>query len=252
MSSVSASDRRNSVATLRDRLLRDARIERQRCLENVEAAERRQLRGVGHVSVQTDPVVILDSRSGSPLTTSALGTSSALSAGGGITAATWSHADEEAQAEALRTIQLLGERGSQSRSAEGRLGDLEAELRAERASRQELEAQLAHERGRKEAAQQQVLCLEYELDGKEAALQVAERTLEQRDADLQLAQQQLRALQDQVAAAQGMLPTAASLAAEDLLGTYRGLVGGHVDGHFAQLGQIGLPSALGTGHRRLP
>merc|ERR1712151_261329 len=111
--------------------------------------------------------------------------------------AAWSAEDEAAQNEAIRTIQLLKESGGQNRRAtEGRMQDLEAELRAEQAGRQECETQAAHERSRKEAAQQQVLCLEYELDGKEAALSVAERALERRDADLQQAQLHIRALQD--------------------------------------------------------
>merc|ERR1712151_878991 len=112
--------------------------------------------------------------------------------------AAWSAEDEAAQNEAIRTIQLLKESGGQNRRAtEGRMQDLEAELRAEQAGRQECETQAAHERSRKEAAQQQVLCLEYELDGKEAALQVAERALERRDKDLQLAQQQVHQAQAQ-------------------------------------------------------
>lgn len=185
LSSVSAtmSDvRRTSVTGLRDRLLREARSERQRCLEVAKATERR---GVSHMATQTDHVVIMDA---APTGSIAEGTSPS-----------WSYADDAAQADALRTIQLLGQRGNQSRGTESRVCELEAELRAERAGLQELDGQVSHERSRKEAAQQQVLCLEYELDGKEAALQVAERALERRDAELQQAQQQLRALQEEAA-----------------------------------------------------
>uniref|UniRef100_A0A7S1QUK9 Uncharacterized protein n=1 Tax=Alexandrium catenella TaxID=2925 RepID=A0A7S1QUK9_ALECA len=194
-----------SVTGLRDRLLREARSERARCLEVAEAAERRraELRGVTHVATQTDPVVIVDgSTQSSSIPTTVVGVPAAADLGPSDTGAIpgWSQHDEAAQAEAMRTIQLLGQRGSQSRFSESRAGELEAELRAERAGRQELDAQVAHERSRKEAAQQQVLCLEYELDGKEAALQVAERALERRDADLQQAQLQLRALQEGAAA----------------------------------------------------
>jgi len=207
MSSVSATlteTRRTSVTGLRDRLLREARSERARCLEVAEAAERRraELRGVSHTATQTDPVVIMDGANCSSATQPALGQAveQRVSVGADTSANPgWSQSDEAAQAEALRTIQLLGQRGSQSRITESRVGELEAELRAERAGRQELDAQVSHERSRKEAAQQQVLCLEYELDGKEAALQVAERALERRDADLQQAQLQLRALQEGVA-----------------------------------------------------
>lgn len=194
MSSVSAtvSDVRQhpSVAGLRDRLLREARSERARCLEVAEAAERRraELRGICHVATQTEPVTIMDGA----MATTIVGAPSVTAAGGA--SLSWSAADEAAQSEALRTIQQLGRHGG--RFTESRLADLEAELRAERAGRQELDSQVAHERSRKEAAQQQVLCLEYELDGKEAALQVAERALERRDAELQQVQAHLHALQE--------------------------------------------------------
>jgi len=187
----------NSVTGLRDRLLREARSERARCLEVAEAAERRraELRGVCHASTQTDPVAFAGSSNHSASIPTVVDLSPSAGADAG-----WSQRDEAEHAEALRTIQMLGQKGSQSRFTESRAGELEAELRAERAGRQELDAQVSHERSRKEAAQQQVLCLEYELDGKEAALQVAERALERRDADLQQAQQQLWALQEGSAA----------------------------------------------------
>lgn len=191
-SSISDSQR-PSVIGLRDRLLREARNERERCLEVAQAAERKrsEFRASCHVATQTEPVVVLDGGGAAGLGAGCYPPHGPLQHVVG-----WSAADSAAQAEALRTIALLGERGNQGRLSEGRIGELEAELRAERASRQELDVQLSHERGRKDAAQQQVLCLEYELDGKEAALQVAERTLERRDADLQQAQLQLRALQE--------------------------------------------------------
>lgn len=189
MSSISHQmDNRPSVIGLRDRLLREARSERQRCLEVAEAAERRraELRGISSVGIQTEPVFLMDG----PRTDG----TGVLSAASGP--ASWTQSDESAQAEALRTILLLGERGNSSRHAEGRLAQLEEELRAERAARQELGAQATHEAKGKEAAQQQVLCLEYELDGKEAALQVAERALERRDAELQQVQLQLQTEQE--------------------------------------------------------
>jgi len=201
MSSVSAavSDQRTnlSVAGLRDKLLRDARSERTRCLEVAEAAERRraELSGVCSVATQTDPVVVAPegpSGSSAALPTLSVGASMALT---NSTSQPWSSSDDAAQAEALRTIQLLGQRGDHGRVSESRATEIEAELRAERAARQELDGQMSHERSRKEAAQQQVLCLEYELDGKEAALQVAEGALECRDAELQKAQWQVRLLQ---------------------------------------------------------
>lgn len=203
---ASMRDQRSSVIGLRDRLLKEARSERQRCLENAEAAERRkcEVRGACEASTQTDPVVISDfgnpSASASIPTVSVLADKLGLTGGRGAVgsglSATWTLADEEAQAEALRTIQTLGQIGAMaSRQTEAQRHEAQDELRAERANRQELAAQASHERSRKEAAQQQVLCLEYELDGKEAALQVAERALERRDADLQQSQEQLRSLQ---------------------------------------------------------
>jgi len=198
MSSVSAavSDLRgnSSVSGLRDKLLREARSERARCLEVAEAAERRraELRGACSVATQTDPVVFAPDGSSAALPTLSVGASMALT---NSTSQPWSSSDDAAQAEALRTIQLLGQRGDHGRVSESRATEIEAELRAERAARQELDGQMSHERSRKEAAQQQVLCLEYELDGKEAALQVAEGALECRDAELQKAQWQVRLLQ---------------------------------------------------------
>eukprot|EP00933_Yihiella_yeosuensis_P022722 TRINITY_DN17837_c0_g1_i1.p1 TRINITY_DN17837_c0_g1~~TRINITY_DN17837_c0_g1_i1.p1 ORF type:complete len:312 (+),score=71.48 TRINITY_DN17837_c0_g1_i1:106-1041(+) len=222
MSSVSANlndrnydaSRRDSSASvmgLRDQLLREARIERQRCLvqeerrKSLDATSISKAAGLGLGQTVTDLPSMSPSSSigalgsvgtGSLLGTTAVGTGSTLG---------WSRADDEAQAEALRTIQLLGSKGSKAQCQESRMQQLECELQAEKSSRQELETQLTHERSRKEAAQQQVLCLEYELDGKEAALQVAERTLERRDADLQQAQLQIRAME-------GGLDTVASMA----------------------------------------
>lgn len=190
---------------LRDRLLQEARSERQRCLEVAEAAERRrsEFRAVVHVGAQTDPVVILDGAGSLPGVTGSSGATSSFASRPGV----WTHDDEEAQAEALRTIQLLGECvGDHSRVAENRVSDLEVELRMERESHEHFDSQLAQERSRKEALQQQVLCLEYELDGKEAALQVAERALERKSEDLQRVELQLQSLKevtDQVARAGG-------------------------------------------------
>ncbi|CAE7368538.1 unnamed protein product [Symbiodinium pilosum] len=104
----------------------------------------------------------------------------------------WTSADDEAQAEALRRIDLLAKQALKASKAQTEMDSTTLErLNNERTLRQEAEKQLAQERMKREATQQQVLCLEYELDGKEAALQVAERQLEQRDAELQEVQQQM-------------------------------------------------------------
>lgn len=192
--STKMTDNRPSVIGLRDRLLREARSERQRCLEVAEAAERRraELRGLCNVAIQTDPVFVMNGPGSSD---ASMATAAAREA--------WCETDDLAQTEALRTIQMLGNDKSNTRQSQSRLEQLEEMLRAERAGREELDAQVAHERTRKEAAQQQVLCLEYELDGKEAALQVAERALERRDTDLQQAQLQLRALQEDLDVSSG-------------------------------------------------
>lgn len=146
------------------------------------------------VSTQTDPVVVLNGTGFGLGSQAAFGGVSSTKL---ISAGTWTAADDTAQAEALRTISLLGQHGTQGRRNEGRIAELEDKLRVESASRQEMDAQLAHERNRKEAVQQQVLCLEYELDGKEAALQVSERTLERRDQELQQVQERLRSAQEE-------------------------------------------------------
>lgn len=95
--------------------------------------------------------------------------------------ACWTRADDEAQTEALRRIELLRSRGPAKSAAKEDLKTLEDRLDVERRLRQDAEKQLAQERMKREATQQQVMCLEYELDGKETQLQEAERQLEQRE-----------------------------------------------------------------------
>eukprot|EP00929_Paragymnodinium_shiwhaense_P064529 TRINITY_DN32314_c0_g1_i1.p1 TRINITY_DN32314_c0_g1~~TRINITY_DN32314_c0_g1_i1.p1 ORF type:complete len:345 (-),score=104.64 TRINITY_DN32314_c0_g1_i1:166-1200(-) len=191
---------RPSVISLRDRLLREARSERQRCLEVAEAAERRRAELSGASCDQADgggDAAAVAERSVSKGTSNVPGLSPTLpgEAGNG-----WSEADDKAQAEALRTIQLLSEAGSVNRQATSRLevreGELRVELELERSKRQDAEKALAAERKSREAAQKQVLCLEDELDSKEASLQAAERKLEASERQFQQAQAQLRALQN--------------------------------------------------------
>ncbi|CAE8649087.1 unnamed protein product, partial [Polarella glacialis] len=156
------------VIGLRDNLLQAARKERQICLDREEKRRSVELRASRDASTQTDPVSLASERRPSALLSTGM---LDMTVSTGSSQLGWSRADEEAQSEAVRTIQLLAQRGSSSRGTEGRVAELEAQLQAERSARQERETQQAHERSRKEAAQQQVLCLEYELDGKEAALQ---------------------------------------------------------------------------------
>jgi hypothetical protein len=102
--------------------------------------------------------------------------------------------EDEAQAEALELLKVLGQRNTMSGEAVSKIVELEHALAEERRQKEELRQELEYERARSKAAQQQVICLEYELDSKEAALQVVEHALEQRDQDLEraLAQQQLQ------------------------------------------------------------
>jgi len=144
------------VSGLRDRLVQEARNERQRVLEAADAAEHRraELRGICSVSSQTDPIFVMGGPGDLPDVSSP-------------------------------AIQLLSACSSHSQAAECEVAQLEERLQAVRVARAKAEVALNYERSRKEAAQQQVMCLENELDSKEVALQVAERALENRDADLQ-------------------------------------------------------------------
>mmetsp|Transcript_79811 Transcript_79811/g.247989 ORF Transcript_79811/g.247989 Transcript_79811/m.247989 type:complete len:277 (-) Transcript_79811:118-948(-) len=148
------------VVGLRTRLLEEARRERERCLLLSETAQRRQFE---HAAVQTDP------------------------AAGNATS--WSEADDLAQAEAIRTIRMLTERGEPRREGARPLG-----------TGPDVAGDFGQEHGRAQAAWEQVRCLEAELDSKESAIQVLERTLERRDEDLQRAQNEIRKLQQQQAA----------------------------------------------------
>lgn len=188
MSSVSANENRRfsttsdraSVIGLKTSLLQQAREERQRCLAEQDARRQQagELRPVIHASTQTDPVSfgIADRRPS--LSATALGAANAMS---------WSKEDEEAQAEALRNIELLKQRGSRAGISDEKKTELESTVMFQKKNTEDLTGQVSFERSRKEAAQQQVLCLEYELDGKEAALQILERQLEKREAELQQA-----------------------------------------------------------------
>lgn len=95
----------------------------------------------------------------------------------------WSQADEDAQAEAIRTIRMLQARDSAA-SCRGGLGRED--------SVEELRKELELERCLRLAAQDQVRCLEFELDNKESAIQVLQTTLEKREQDLQRAQLEVR------------------------------------------------------------
>mmetsp|Transcript_78633 Transcript_78633/g.122711 ORF Transcript_78633/g.122711 Transcript_78633/m.122711 type:complete len:338 (+) Transcript_78633:89-1102(+) len=178
-----------SVAGLRDRLLREARQERIRCLQVARASERwRADEGGSSLSVttsdsatQTDPIVI--SEIGSAPCGLALDSS---------IVDVWSQSDEEAQKDAIRTIKMLSQKKSDTTISDRRIAELEEMLRSERARAQDLEVRVVQEKQAREAIQQQVLTLEAEMDGKESTLQAQQRVLE-RTNDMQLVPHNLRA-----------------------------------------------------------
>jgi len=107
----------------------------------------------------------------------------------------WGPKDDAAQAEAVRTIELMAGHRGQSGDLEQRIAHLEEQIQAERASRQELNMMLAMERTKREAVQGQVLTLEAEMDAKESTLQLAQDKLERRNADLQQVQKEAHTMQ---------------------------------------------------------
>jgi len=164
-----------SVAGLRDRLLREARQERIRCLQVARASERWRVDDGGAASpaasvttsdcaAQTDPVAVTASGSSAPLDPRL--------------AEAWGQSDEDAQMEAIRTIQLLSDKSADTSVTDKRIAELEELLNRERASCRELEAAVAREKQTREAIQQQVLCLEAEMDSKESSLQASQRALD--------------------------------------------------------------------------
>jgi len=103
----------------------------------------------------------------------------------------WSKADEEAQAEAIRTIQLLVAR--QAAYPEGHAASVQ------QGSLHDMRRQLDQERSLRLAAQDQVRCIELELDNKESAIHVLETTLDQRAQELRHTQIELQHMQQKAA-----------------------------------------------------
>jgi len=173
-SSAAAAAAEPSVAGLRDRLLREARQERIRCLQVARASERWRADDAGPASptaattsdtaIQTDPVLIDGPSSGGPVDASM--------------ADVWSQNDEDNQREGIRMIQSLSQKCNDTSSSDRRITELEEMLSNERKGRLDLEASVAKEKNATAALQEQVLCLEQELDGKENTLQASERALE--------------------------------------------------------------------------
>jgi len=230
----------DSVIVLRDRLLQEAWNERQRCLANAEASQRRAegAQRTCCASTQTDTVIIslpgfgnssgcatpVSSAGGTTIATSAdrqfssppppsmfpgLGTGatsnlsrqSSFCGSVAVRPSGWNQQDDDAQAEAIRTIQLLGQRSNattqgQADATNARIAQLEEQVRTQREATEIVKAKLVSERSQRESAQQQVLCLEYELDGKESSVQVAERALEKNHLDLHKATMELKVVQE--------------------------------------------------------
>jgi len=158
----------SGVVNLRVRLLEEARQQRERCLRNPDSPVREPLSARRHfvqdAPVQTEPDVTASAPRG------------------------WTQADEDAQAEAIRTIQRLSERGGSISFREAVRGVEES------VGRQALGLKLAEEQRLSAGARDQVACLEQELDNKESTIRVLEQTLESRDQELRDAQQQVRRL----------------------------------------------------------
>lgn len=184
---------RQTVCSLRDRLVQEAMQERHRCLEVAKAAERRrgEFRGLVHTSTQTDPVTFAADVSAS----ASNGASPSVSERGcGLPAADGD--DDEEQMEAIRALVKLGELGQQSQCKEARVSELSREVQNERQHREEAHAELAMQRSCRESTQEQVICLEKELDSRESALQAVQTALERRTAELQQALLHMRALEE--------------------------------------------------------
>jgi len=101
--------------------------------------------------------------------------------------ASWTSVDAAAQAEALRTIAMIGER--RSRDGED-VKELQAKI-------QELDALVVQERYRNAAKQNQMVCLEHELEEKDAKLMMVSSELQRRESDLRKTESDLRSAQDQ-------------------------------------------------------
>jgi len=89
----------------------------------------------------------------------------------------WSQSDEDSQMEAIRTIQSLSQKCTDTSASDRRIAELEELLRIERKNRQEIEAAAAQQQKTRAALQEQVLCLEQELDSKESVLQASDQAL---------------------------------------------------------------------------
>mmetsp|Transcript_75909 Transcript_75909/g.180417 ORF Transcript_75909/g.180417 Transcript_75909/m.180417 type:complete len:336 (+) Transcript_75909:72-1079(+) len=186
------------VATMRDRLLREAQQEQLRVSQRLEGStgadpgsppqqeDRGGLRPLlasrkptVEATSQTEPVPIrsqqLELESEGPLA--------------------WGPSDDASQAEAISSIQRMVQSRGQAGDLEQRISHLEEQIQAERSSQQELQMMLVQERGKREAVQGQVLTLEAEMDAKESSLQLAQDKLERRNADLVQVQKELHTMQ---------------------------------------------------------
>lgn len=186
-----------TVSSLRDRLLREAQLERQRCLEVAEAAERRRVefRGLTHAGTQTDPVAFVTA-SPFPDASPSASRRSATSCGDVGFGLPATDLDEDAeQMEAIRALQKMEELGNESQVKEALVTELSLEVQSQRQHREATIKQLALEQTGQEAKHEQVMALENELDIREAAHLATEHLLERRTLEMQQAMQQIEAME---------------------------------------------------------
>jgi len=195
-----------TVCSLRDRLLREARHERQRCLEVAEAAENRRVafRGVTHASCQTEPVTFASDASNAHSTELSLvsvpsrrASCPAIADAGFDVKPSYRDEDEE-QMEAIRTLMKQHETCSKTDIVEARAIELSGQVQNERKQLERATSQAVAECQAKEAVHQQVICLETELDNREAQLQVANDSLALRCSQLEQALMQIQAQNSQL------------------------------------------------------
>jgi hypothetical protein len=175
-----------TVCDLRDRLLQEARSERQRCLEVAEAAERRrsEFRGAASVGAQTENTNSTADALSMDVGSSSFAHRPSGSIDAGFGAPPAERDEDKEQMEAIQALMKLDELGSTTRLKEEHASVLCGQVHSERQQREKANELLASERLCKESAQQQVICLESELDSREAALQAAEDLVERRTAEL--------------------------------------------------------------------
>lgn len=99
---------------------------------------------------------------------------------------------QDAQADALKSLQQLGEKGQQGSALEQRLRELEGAAASAREARERASAAAERERRQRMAVEQQIHMLETELNARGLALTVAQHAINARDASLEESLNQLQ------------------------------------------------------------